>query len=113
MPSVDGVALSESDWLARHKQVLMGFADSIRVCIDNSEWEKLSLMLESRRAYLERLLTGTIPEKCFDEIRRIAESIIAQDQFFKADVEKQKNASLELQLTLERGRRAVQRYNES
>lgn len=113
MPSVDGSSTSDTGWLGKHKQKLAGYADNIRVCIENSEWEKLSITLESRQAYLEQLLTGPIPKEYLGDIKQLAESIVEQDQAFKAVVEKQKNISLQSQLTLERGRRAVQRYNES
>lgn len=111
MPSPDGLIPSDCSWIEQQKQKLESFANKIESCIDNSEWEMLSVTLESRQEFLEKLFLDSVPESWRYAMIQLAESILERDKFFQAKVEEQKNISSRLQLALERGRRAVQAYN--
>lgn len=112
MPLASPLNPSEDGWVECHRQALADFANKIGLCIGNSEWEMLAITLESRQAYLEKMFAEPVPENCRIEIKQLAEFILEQDKFFQAQVEEQRNLSTRLQLTLERGRRAIKAYND-
>lgn len=110
MPLAEDSSLG-TGWLEHHKEMLASFTENIRSCIEHSEWSKLTLMLESRHAYLEKLFSESIPKSCLDEVVLLAQSIMEQDQVFKIEVEQKKATASQMQLSLGRGRRATQLYN--
>lgn len=107
MPLAD----SEIAWIEQHRQVLSDYADKIDACISNSEWEKLTIILQSRQVYLEQLFTDSIPEDRRKAAQQLASTLLEQDQLFQTKLQEQKNMATQLNQNLQRGRRAIKAYN--
>lgn len=92
-------------------QRLSDFSNEIGNCIDKSDWEMLATILASRQDYLEQMLANPVSDEQRDAIRRLLENVLEEDAIFQSKVQDQKIQLNELQSVLERGRRAVQAYN--
>lgn len=109
MPSPE-ISGSAEDWIQLQREVLSTYSDKIEACIGNSEWEMLAVVLESRKAFLQRLFSPIVEEQHRTNLKQLAESILQQDAFFQARVEEQKRIVVQQQMAIDHGRRAVQAY---
>ena len=103
---------SVTAWIEPYSQRLSDFSREIENCINNSNWEMLESVLASRQAYLETILSNPRPDESRDAVKQLLERLLEQDAVFQEKIQDQKNRLFELQSLLERGRRAVQAYNE-
>lgn len=111
MPSLNIVSGLAEHWIEQHKRALQAYSEKIQICIDQSDWDELSDVLESRQGYLEQLFGEAAWEQHRGELKQLAQTILDQDAAFLAHVELQKNTALQQQLSFERGRRAIEAYN--
>jgi hypothetical protein len=112
MPSLDVISDHADSWVAQHKTVLLSFFEKIESCIEQSDWDALSEVLTSRQVYLEQLFEALAPEKHRAELKQLAQTILDRDAIFIEKVQSKKNIGLQQQLLFERGRRAVEAYND-
>lgn len=109
MPLVDSFESSAVSLVETYKRELADFSRRICFHIDNAEWDKLPMTLEERQAYLESVFTQQVGSESH-ALTLLAELILEQDKIFLAKVHDQKDKSTQMQLSLERGRKAIQAY---
>jgi hypothetical protein len=102
---------SATGWLEQYSQRVCDFSSEIQLCINSADWETLATVLASRQTYLEHILSKPVSEEYMHAVRELVEGILEKDVVFQSKIQDQKNKLIELQLLLERGRRAVQAYN--
>lgn len=110
MLSADYSNHADSDWLELQNAVLNTYSEKIETCIEQSAWKMLAVVMEARHAYLVELFSAAVPKQHQTFLKQLAESILQQDVLTRARVEEQKNNIAQQQLSLDRGRRAVQSY---
>ncbi len=100
-------------WIQPHEEKLVDFRNKIERCLVDGTWEILPALLDSRQAYLEHMFNQPIPGNCQEALKRLAQSVLDDDVVFLSRVEVQKNIIAQQQLSFNRGRRAMQAYNNS
>lgn len=110
MPSADYSKHAAPDWIGLQNTILNRYSEKIETCIEQSAWKMLAVVMEARHAYLVELFSPTVPKQHQTFLKQLAESILQQDVLTRAKVEEQKNNIAQQQLSLDRGRRAVQSY---
>lgn len=92
--------------------IIYDFAGKIDSCIEHADWEALSLVLEARQKYLEQIFDKSSLDKATkEELKRIARLILEQDKSFLNRIQLLKDSAAQQQLSIERGRRAINAYN--
>lgn len=99
------------DGLAGHEQALLEFAKQIEACIEGSDWESLSAILESRQMYLEQLFLNPSANHSRNLLKQLAQTILQQDGDFQVKLQCQKNLLSHQQSSIRHGRRAIDAYN--
>lgn len=112
MLSPDAKPVTLEDGSAKHEQALVDFAKKIEACIDGSDWDALSIILESRQTYLEQLFQRPSSLDARNALKQLALSLLEQDEVFQSRIEIQKKISSQQQLSLERSRRAISAYSD-
>lgn len=87
-------------------------ADEILQCIQDEEWEKLTIALELRQQYLEYLFSEPVPDEYQDVVKKIAGKILEQDAVSILKVQQHIEKAEKLQVLYERGKRVIQAYEE-
>jgi len=104
--------LSNAELFQFQLERLRAVASEISECIADDEWEKLTRVLELRQQYLDQLFSDPIPEEYRDTVKEIAHTILEQDAVSIAKVQEQMRIAEELQVSYERGKRAIRAYDE-
>lgn len=99
-------------WLQSQESAICAFTDKIEQCIADSDWDGLAEVLDRRQAFLQQLFRDTAPQIHQASLKRIAESILAEDAVFQAMVEAEKQAIAQQHEVFERSRRALKAYGE-
>lgn len=100
------------EWLNVQAQAVQAFSDRIQHCIADSDWDGLGEVLDQRQVFLQQLFTDATPQLHQQALRRIAETILAEDAVFQAMVETEKQAIIQQHEAFERSRRALKAYGE-
>lgn len=108
----DAKPVTLEDGSTKHEQVLIDFAKKIDACIDRSDWDALSIILESRQTYLEQLFQRPSSFDVRNALKQLALSLLEQDEVFQSRIEIQKKIASQQQLSLERSRRAISAYSD-
>lgn len=104
--------LSNTELFQSQLDQLDAVANEILECIADKEWEKLVIVLELRRQYLEQLFSNSVPEEYRDAVKEFAHTILEQDAVSMAKVQEQMDIAEKLQVSYERGKRAIRAYDE-
>jgi len=110
MLSPDDSNSLDEHWLEEQRNALLAYSDKIEFCISHADWEALTVVLESRHAYLQQLFLPTVPLEWRATLKQLAEFVLQQDVLFQSRVEEQKQIVAQQQLAFDRGRQAVQAY---
>lgn len=105
-------SLSNAESFQFQLERLRTVASEISECIADEEWEKLTMALELRQQYLDQLFSDPIPEEYHDTVKKIAHEILEQDAVSMAKVQEQMDIAEKLQVSYERGKRAIRAYDE-
>ncbi|MFA6051970.1 MAG: flagellar protein FliT [Methylobacter sp.] len=105
-------SLSNAELFQSQLERLSIVANEISECIADEEWEKLTMVLELRQQYLDQLFSDPIPEEYRDTAKEIAHAILEQDAISMAKVQEQMRIAKKLQVSYERGKKAIRAYNE-
>lgn len=100
-PRVDFLA-----WQGRLEQ----FNAAIRDHIAQAEWESLSVLLNERQAWLEKLATMPLAESEKPRVKQFARTVAEQDGEFLAQIEQLQSQAKTNQLAFEKGKRALRAY---
>lgn len=111
MLSPDAKPVTPEDGSTKHEQVLIDFAKKIDACIDRSDWDALSIILESRQTYLEQLFQRPSSFDARNALIQLAQSILQQDVDFQDRIKLQKDLIARQQSSIVHGRRAIDVYN--
>lgn len=102
---------ADPNWIELQNTILNTYSEKIELCIEHSAWKMLAVVIEARHAYLVQLFSPAVPRQYRTFLKQLAESILQQDRLIQSRVEEQKNIIAQQQLSLDRGRRAVQTYS--
>jgi hypothetical protein len=105
-------SLSNAELFQSQLERLRTVASEISECIADEEWEKLTMVLELRQQYLDQLFSNPIPEEYRDTVKEIVHAILEQDAISMAKVQEQMRIAEKLQVSYERGKKAIRAYNE-
>jgi hypothetical protein len=96
--------------LAAQELVIRSFTDKIETSLVNSDWDALKDILDSRFAFLQHLFSTSTPASYQQSLKRIAESILAEDAVFESRLEAEKHTIAQQHEAFERSRRALKAY---
>jgi len=99
----------DADFLQCQK-VLQEFEDGIQRCIDKEDWEKLTVVLESRQKYLEDLRNMSLPDHQREALKALLLRIVTKNDVFQKIISQQKNTIFQQQLALGQRQRAIDMY---
>lgn len=100
----------DNHWLNQQTEKLNDFFRQIETCISDSDWESLSGVLTERQECLEQIFLPSAPDALRSALKKLAETILAQDQNFQTQIQAKKAIASNEQRSLERGRRAINAY---
>lgn len=89
---------------------LNDFLSQIKVCFDDSDWEKLSDVLTARQIYLEHTLLTPVEDEWRKPLRVLLQGVLQQDKESLDRIQEQKNKLIELYALFEHGQQAVKAY---
>ncbi len=104
-------AFSVQEWSEQLDGTLETYSEKIESCISLAEWETLTIVLESRQAFLQHLFSQHLPDECLGTLRQVAQLILLQDSQFRSRVEAEKRIIAQRRMEMENSKRAVQAYN--
>lgn len=90
---------------------LNGFLSQIKICFDDSDWEKLSEVLTARQLYLEHMLSTPVEDEFREPVRLLLQGVLQQDKECLEKILEQKNKLIELYALFEHGQQAVKAYS--
>lgn len=106
MPSAD----YDQDWIDAQEQEIANFRAGIEQCLNDSDWDGLSQLLEYRLSYLQQLFSAATPEIHHPVLKRIALAMLAEDAVFQGRVEAEQQAIAKQCESFEHSRRALKAY---
>ncbi|MGD0960855.1 MAG: hypothetical protein ABSB19_13700 [Methylomonas sp.] len=92
------------------ERVLTQFAEEIALCIENTDWEKLSTLLKSRQGYLENILAPSHSELHRESLHRLVNNVLENDRFALVKIQEHQNKLIELHALMDHGMRAIKAY---
>ncbi|WP_347988746.1 flagellar protein FliT [Methylomonas sp. AM2-LC] len=87
------------------------FSEQIAICLENSEWERLSEVLSARQTYLEKILEQAENEVDRESLRELVESVLEEDKISLSLIQAQQQKLIELHGLMDQGMRAIKAYS--
>jgi HD superfamily phosphohydrolase len=89
---------------------IANFSNEIRLCFDNSDWEKLAEILASRHIYFTQILSPPVSEGYARALVQLVQDVLAEDAEALSKIQDHKKKLIEHHNLLENGRRAIKAY---